>query len=426
MSVLRLHLNAAGSVDPGVIRIPHPNVTLQVHVSVGTPFHGPDTVLLTNHPISSACDEATITSQKSYSLMEDLLFDIPITTPGAWRFRLFRGNRDGISIGFIVDPLIDINGRPVPIGALSIQTNLGRCIGYVQAWLVNLKPVSELGYNMIHLPSFQENGRGSHYSIRDAHQVSSELFPDGFPVSDRWPLLKAQMKQVESELGLVFMSDIVLNHLSPHSDFLKIHPEAAYNPINSPHLAPAYYVDTILAELSNAVADGLAAKVPPELPCDKIDDLDKYLFNGLHNSDLSKYFTIDVEKTVNELREHSDGLPKDFEMLRMRAVNYGAPERHIYILRRRAIIDDKQYKFGSISVDLNYACALYKSTGSFTAVHEEVFRMALNTLNTLYVKNYNSIVRENVTNVVNALKRSHGNRHSKRFSAITRECPIAW
>jgi hypothetical protein len=57
---------------------------------------------------------------------------------------------------------------------------------------------------VIHLPPFQEVGEKSHYSIRDCLQVSVQPFP----LEERCPLLKSQLKKKEQELGLVFMADV--------------------------------------------------------------------------------------------------------------------------------------------------------------------------------------------------------------------------
>jgi glycogen debranching enzyme len=150
------------------------------------------------------------------------------------------------------------------------------------------------------------------------------------------------------------MTDILLNHMNPESAFVRAHPEAGFNTVNSPHFLPAFYVDKTLNDLSNSIAVG---HLPPDLTTGHVDALGQYLFDGFQRSDLRKFFIIDVNITVDELRQQ-------YEMLRMRAVNYGAPQRQ-NILRTRGIVDDKQYRIGSIDIDVNYACALYKPPGQF-------------------------------------------------------------
>lgn len=157
MTALQLSLNNAGTADTGVIRIARPGYTLRVILSVGTPFHAAETVIETNHPISgNSSATTTIKPLKSYSIMEDMEFELPIKAAGAWNLQVVKGETRAKPVTFIVDPLIEINGKKLPPGALVIQTDFGRCIGKVEDWPKNLKPISELGYNMIHLPPFQE------------------------------------------------------------------------------------------------------------------------------------------------------------------------------------------------------------------------------------------------------------------------------
>ena len=426
MTVLQLSLNNAGTTETGVIRIAHPGYTLRVILSVGTPFHASETVIETNHPISGDFGKvSTIKPLKAYSIMEDMEFELPIKAAGAWNLQAVKGETKARPVTFIVDPLIDINGQKLPPGALVIQTDFGRCIGHVEDWLKNLKPISELGYNMIHLPPFQELGADSHYSIRDSLQVSEQLFPKGFPAEKRWSTLKDVMKKIEKELGIVFMADILLNHINPESAFLKEHPEAGYNTENSPHLNPAYYVDKMLNEMSNEIAAGKVPGLPPDLRVEHMPALKQYLLDGFHRSELRKYFTIDVQAAVEQLKQYNEKLPKQFEMLRMRAVNYAAPQRQ-NILRTRGIVDDKQYKMGSIHVDINYACALYKPPGQFNQQKIDEFTMALNTLNTPYYQHYDSIVKEVVTNVMNTFQYNRYDPGGPKYGPVTVEFPLVW
>jgi hypothetical protein len=118
----------------------------------------------------------------------------------------------------------------------------------------------------------------------------------------------------------------------------------------------------MLDDLSDAVADGKVPHLLPDLRVERMDALRHYLHEGFERSDLRKFFMIDVDVAVEKLREHDGKLPKPFEMLRMRAVNYGAPQRQ-NILRTRVVVDDKQYQMGNLHVDVNYACALDKPPG---------------------------------------------------------------
>ena len=425
MRLLQLSLNNAGTADPGVIRITQPDCAVRVILSLGTPFHSAETVLETNHACRDKSEPLVIKPEKSYSLMEDMSFQFPITAPGSWFLQVVKGENRAKPVTFIVDPLIDINGQKIPPGGLVIQTNFGRCIGHVEDWVKNLRPIAELGYNMVHLPPFQELGADSHYSIKDSLQISSQLFPKDFPAEKRWDTLKTVMKQVEKKLGVVFMADILLNHIKPESSFLKDHPEAGYNPENAPHLNPAYYVDKLLNDLSNQIASGKVPGLPPDLTVEHMPLLKQFLSDGLKKSDLRKFFTIDVPSAVEQLKKYEEPLPKQLEMLRLRAVNYGPPQRQ-NLLRTRGIVDDKKYKMGSIHVDMNYACALYKPREQFNQQRLDEFAMALNTLNVPYVRHYKSIVKEIVENVVNTFQFHRYDPNGPKYGPVTLEIPLVW
>ncbi|OHT13097.1 Amylo-alpha-1,6-glucosidase family protein [Tritrichomonas foetus] len=448
MKILRLPLNNDGSVENGIIRIPNPGYTLEVQLPVGTRFHTPHALLVSNLPINENNSEGEVIKPlKPYSILEDLIFHIQITKAGAWSFYVcnVKSEYDKIqsladlqkasndfekanSVRYIVDPTVEINGKPIPTGALCIQTNYGRCIGYVSEWLKNLKPIADLGYNMIHLPPFEEIGAKSHYSLKDQLQVSKYLFPPNFPAKDRWDLLRKEIKKIEKELGIVFMADIVLNHTNPEAEWLKEHPEAGYNLENSPHLRPAYYVDKILNDLSNEIAEGKVPGLPADLQVSHMPALRDYISNGLHHSQLHRYFTIDVDAAIKQLNDAPEQLPKEFEMIRMRAVNYGLPQK-LNILRTRGIINDKTYDMGSIHVDINYAAALYKTAdknnkNDYQLIEE--FRRAINTINLPFYQHYDAIIKDIVDSVVNTFQYNRYDPNGPKYGPVTKKFPLVW
>lgn len=422
MSILRLQLNNDGCVETGIIRIPKPGYTLEVQLTVGTKFHSPQTVLKSNHPTDDHPEGEIIQPLKPFSILEDMFFHINLTTAGAWSFHVVNGESKSRTVRFIVDPVLNIQGKPIPTSALCIQTNYGRCIGYVEEWLQNLKPISELGYNMIHLPPFQEVGAKSHYSLKDQLQISKFLFPPEFPQEKRWDVFRSEIKKIEDQLGIVFMADIVLNHTNPETEWLKEHPEAGYNLENSPHLRPAYYVDKTIYELSLAIAEGKVQGLPADLQVSHMPALRDYLLNGLHHSQLHKYFTIDVDEAIKQLLAAPSELSKEFEMVRMRAANYTPPQKQ-NILRTKGIINDKTYDIGSIRVDVNYAAALYRTDD--TAFVDE-FKMALNTINLPFYQHYDAVIKDIVDSVMNTFQYNRYDQGGPRYGPVTEKFPLVW
>ena len=412
--VLKLLLNKDGTTDRGVIRISEPSCTIHVVLPVATRFHSKDTVLRTTHPDSTGKPQEFQCS-KAYSIVEDMTFDLPVTKPGVFSLTVVKGETRAKKVTFIVDPLIEIGGKMYTSPSLAIQTNYGRCIGHVQDWVTNLQPIAELGYNMIHLPPFQKLGDKSHYSISDQLEVSPELFPADFPANQRWPLLKSTIQRINKELGVVFMSDIVLNHTSPKSPWLAEHPEAGFSVENSPHLKAALFVDEVLKEISDEIAAGKVPDVPPVLSEDVLGKLGEYIKKKLREKNIQQFFIIDIDEAVKQLMEFDNkGLPKPFEMLRMRARNYAPPQR-LNILRAKGIADNK--------LDIYYAVALYKTPGVRAQVMDE-FVSALRSINAPGLQHMCSVIQDIVKNVVECARHRFVAKDGERLGAVTKSVPL--
>lgn len=423
-STINLTLNEEGGADLGIIRISEPKHRLRVIVPIGTEFHKSGTVLFSVHNYEGK--EVIIKPEKDYSPMIDIFYLIDLPYPGAFKFYLENEGNKGPIVRYIVDPIISINKKEIPSSGLVIQTNYGRCIGPISEWLKNLESISDLGYNMIHLPPFQELGQFSHYSIKNQMQVSEMLYPKGFKESERWPALIKTFAEVEEKLGIVFMADIVLNHTSEFSPWLEDHPEAGYNEENAPHLIPAIYIDNLIHDVSLEIAEGKVPEIPPDIQADRRGDLVSYLEKRIYESEFRKFFIIDENKAIEDLKNSSNVcLPKQYEILRMRSINYGAPQR-LNILRTHGVVNDGTYKMGSISIDNNYAIALFRPPGSNDADRIDEFRLALSTINAPLYSRFKDVVNDIITAVVNAFCYNRYDENGPKLGPITKEVPIAW
>lgn len=139
----------------------------------------------------------------------------------------------------------------IPIDSIRCQTVLSKNLGVFQEWRKRLALSKEANYNMIHFTPVQELGSSnSAYSLRNQHKVN--------------PAFKASLDDIKKDVdfmekrwGVLSVTDIVLNHTANDSDWIRNHPECAYNMVNSPHLRPAFLLDAAFIWLAKDMAAGL-------------------------------------------------------------------------------------------------------------------------------------------------------------------------
>jgi glycogen debranching enzyme len=415
MAAIPLPLNSEGTTEPGVIRVTSLSTTIHIVISVGTKFHSPTTFIATTHPTASG-DRQDLQPIRAYSILEDLIYQLQIITPGVFSLTATMG--DSITaqpVIFVVDPVIEINGKPRNFSSLSIQTNFARCIGHLKDWIPNLTPISELGYDIIHLPPFQELGGKSQYAISDHFQISADLFPSDFPATQRWPLFKTTVQRLNQQLGLLIMTDIVLTHVSLKATFLADHPDAGYSVANTPHLAPALYLDDFLATISDQIASSKFANIGPKLTSDSLVQLENALTRAIWQSEFPKFYLIDVENSVKELAEFEGQLTKTFNMLRMRALRISQPQR-VNILRERGVKGNK--------IDVHYAAALFKTTGVNDALEMDAYQAALGAINAPFLQHLSTVIQEIVKNTIKSASHRFVDDDGLKLGAVSAKTPL--
>lgn len=107
----------------------------------------------------------------------------------------------------------------------------------------------DLGYNAFHLAPVQQTGKSkSYYSLKDHLDLSDDLF-EGNKEEKREELI--EILSGLKKKGVVFFIDIVLNHCSFDSEWIRDYPDAVYTPQNTPILRPAFEVDDIIYRWGN-------------------------------------------------------------------------------------------------------------------------------------------------------------------------------
>jgi len=120
-------------------------------------------------------------------------------------------------------------------------------MGPLTEWPQYFKYCQKSGFNMIHFAPLQPRGfSNSPYSITDQDKLSDDLFGDGLDENDRFDQLNMTLGHMRAKYQLLGMIDVVWNHTSSESLWLRDHPEAGYNLDNSPHLKCAFDLDELI------------------------------------------------------------------------------------------------------------------------------------------------------------------------------------
>lgn len=193
-----------------------------------------------------------------------------------------------------VAPRLKLDGRPLPLPALSIFSVISKFLGkYPSDWERHLSGISDRGYNMIHFTPLQVRGiSNSPYSLYDQLGWDTACFPDGEKDVEK------MIKSLEKNHSLLSLTDIVLNHTANNTKWLEEHPEAGYNLKTAPWLESAYLLDTGLLELSSKLEElGLPVEVKSTADIEKImEGVKKEVIAKIR---LWEYFVLDVDREVD-------------------------------------------------------------------------------------------------------------------------------
>ena len=231
--------------------------------------------------------------------------DIPIIAAGAFAFYTtytplpdFTTSKDvsptptKTSTYYIdVSPSLSLGKSLLPLDALSIFSVVSKFMGkYPKDWEKHLKGIGERGYNMVHFTPLTERGSSnSPYSIYDQLKFDPICFPNG--EGD----VAEMLRTMETEHGLLGLTDVVWNHTADNSQWLQDHPEAGYNAETAPWLESALELDTALLAFG---ADLKTYGLPTLLT--SVDDLIK-IMDGIktkviNSLKLWQYYVVNVER----------------------------------------------------------------------------------------------------------------------------------
>lgn len=240
--------------------------------------------------------------------------DVPITCPGAFSFYITYSELPQLSDAVSrspqtetrtetyyidVSPDVRLNGQMMPIESLSIFSVISKFMGkYPTDWNKHLRGIGSRGYNVVHFTPLMERGESnSPYSIYDQLRFDPETFPNG-------ELDIAEMvTKMESDYGLLALTDVVWNHTANNSKWLQEHPEAGYNVETAPWLEAALVLDDALLDYGENLKD---LGLPTEFRT--VDDLVAIMQQVrpqvIEKIKLWEFYTVNVERDTKAIFEH--------------------------------------------------------------------------------------------------------------------------
>ena len=217
---------------------------------------------------------------------------------------------------FIVEPVF----ANTNLSSIVCETVLTKNLGAFSRWEKILDRIYQLNYNMVHFTPMNILGQSnSCYSIYHHLKLTNQLNNEDENGNE---VLETSENEKEEKLqklidhfaekGLFSICDVVWNHTSIDTPWLKEETQATYNLQNSPHLRPAYTLDRALQRLNNKFqrrAEIISSKEDIEKILDEIDR------RVLPSIKLWEFSIIDIPKHIILFREfiQKNQEPSSFE-----------------------------------------------------------------------------------------------------------------
>jgi len=308
---LLLDDNARPILKPGhilLLPIPHEKYTLRIVIPGTSPALNDAKVLRCNFPLEGEVFDRNHFNEyelNTEDLAEDTVVEIDILHSGAFSVEIGSTQWD-----FVVDLGFQLKGRRLGADSLCIQTVLSKLVDpgasvRSKKWRQTLECIAGKNYNMIHFVPLQPRGKsGSPYSVLDQLEWDKTTFPGG---EDDVTYLVEQLE----DIGILSLSDVVLNHTASDSPWLADNLDAGYSAKTAPHLQAAIELDSALfhAAIGQKVdnADALSSVVPNAVK------------EAAQSIRLWEFYVINVDETLRQAK-HSDGPDPNISHLTLKEV----------------------------------------------------------------------------------------------------------
>uniref|UniRef100_A0A8D8RVX4 Glycogen debranching enzyme n=1 Tax=Cacopsylla melanoneura TaxID=428564 RepID=A0A8D8RVX4_9HEMI len=352
---------------------------------------------------------------------------IPISLPGSFHYYFtFEGSSAKQGSGYlVVEPSLTLGGEPLPLDAIQCVTVLARCLGPFPTWDKKLQVAKETGYNMVHFTPIQELGDSN-----SCYSLSSQLdLNPVFSTADHrvtWDDVTAFNEKLRTEWQMLSLCDIVLNHTANETSWLREHPEASYNLVNSAHLKPAYLLDVMLQQLSDEVEAGnwVMNGVPRVIDCE--DHLNA-LRHLIHTRKLSEVRIPELFSLDSEL------LVKQFQDLCRTTVPVDSNASSLPPGAGLRIVQDPQFRRLKSTIDLQLALKIYNVYRSDCFDEDsrirrcvQEFKLKIDELNSVKIQQIEAHLNAAVDNLIAGVRYYRVSPDGPRHTEISLKCPLVY
>ncbi|KAL7629481.1 bifunctional 4-alpha-glucanotransferase/amylo-alpha-1,6-glucosidase [Parahypoxylon ruwenzoriense] len=329
-----------------------------------------------------------------------------------------------------VAPRLSLDGRPLPLPALSVFSVISKFMGkYPTDWEKHLRGISGRGYNMIHFTPLQTRGASnSPYSLYDQLGWDPECFPRG--EKD----VQQMVNSLEHNHSLLSLTDIVLNHTAHNTRWLLEHPEAGYNLITAPWLESAYVLDTQLLVFSSKLED---LGYPRELQStdDLMNIMDGIKKHVISETCLWEYYALDVDRDVDtaveswiagKLSVPAGSCGGDLDNLKEASVE----EQAKYLVQNGLLGNDRLGERFRRSINPKISAALiaalfgkYRDEADEAAIRSKLIQI-LDVANVSFYEEYDKEIGETLQQLFNRIKYVRLDNHGPKLGPIDEKNPL--
>ncbi|PFH46873.1 glycoside hydrolase family 133 protein [Amanita thiersii Skay4041] len=455
---LRLDPDGGPHESRSYIRLPPPYVpyVLRVSLDVGTPA-SKNGIFKTNFPLDGGvfCREKFAERRLPTDFSKPIHVDLPISHAGTFMFWVeYDGDQCGKRIKgrvgyFNVDPILKCRARTpildsslnplsileggvikdnfvnLPLNGLAILTVVSKWMGPVDEWRKHFQEATERGYTMLHYTPLQERGiSDSPYSIKDQKTYDHRLFNPS-DIMQASIHIKNILQVAKNEYGLLSLTDVVLNHTASDSPWLLEHPEAGYSPETSPHLQPAYELDTAMIEFSKSLA---SKELPVVIQSEHdISTLVCAFENMVHGLNLWQFYVLDTTQQRDSIRTAlQSGVITSWSGPNITGVDCIGLANTLRQLDMVDGIGAFSKRFG-VSVDSGLAAgfiqAAYPEIKDIELLIDAWIRV-VDAINEPLYGEWKDDVQAAIDNIRNRLKYTRLDSHGPKLGEITEQCPL--